>query len=126
MPQKEWPERMDMTSSPFHQKASSSPFRERSQNQKIAEPGSQQQAEKQNPFKKKIEEKEIKTTGWWDEVYNSIFSPEESAFEQGLGQALRGIAKLGAIPKTVYELAKQDLKMPDWSGAKEIPGMSLP
>jgi len=117
---------MDMTSSPFHQKASSSPFRERSQNQKIAEPGSQQQAEKQNPFKKKIEEKEIKTTGWWDEVYNSIFSPEESAFEQGLGQALRGIAKLGAIPKTVYELAKQDLKMPDWSGAKEIPGMSLP
>ena len=49
---------------------------------------------------------------FWGEFYDMIFSPEESAFEQGLGQAMRGaIPTLAGLPKATYEAIKSESKL---------------
>lgn len=66
-----------------------------------------QKSENINPFKKRLEEKEQVGDSLWNGFYDMLFSPKETAFEHGIGSAMRGIGtSIVGFPGDITQMAK--------------------
>ncbi len=66
----------------------------------------QENQSEMDPFEARLKGRKSFSQKFWDGLMDLTFSPEETAFEQGLGQSIRGIAtQLGGLPGDLSSLA---------------------
>lgn len=62
---------------------------------------------KEDPFTKRSKDVQSKSKSYWDQTLDMIFSPQDSAFEEGLGQVIRSAGTaIAGIPGNVIQSVK--------------------